>query len=79
MSEITFDFRADPSKVTFVVTWGDGTIDTYNNKTRNPPAILHRYAADGTYVVSITVNDGLGLPTSVTSASQDVTVQPDQA
>jgi hypothetical protein len=30
-------------------------------------------------VVSITVNDGLGLPTSVTSASQDVTVQPDQA
>ena len=78
LSQITFDPRADPSKVTFALDWGDGTKESYTAQTRNNVSgQLHRYAEPGTYTVSLTVNDGLGLSTSVVSTSKPVTVQHD--
>jgi putative cell wall-binding protein len=61
-SKVTLDKNAKTP--TFTVAWGDGQQNVYQQK-KPSPVPTHTYAAAGNYSVQLTVNDGLGLATSV--------------
>jgi PKD repeat protein len=61
-SKVTLDKNAKTP--TFTLAWGDGQQSSYNVK-KPTPAPSHTYAGVGKYSVQLTVDDGLGLPTSV--------------
>ncbi|WP_344655167.1 cell wall-binding repeat-containing protein [Catenulispora subtropica] len=65
LSGVVLDGRADPAKVTYTLTWGDGTQNTYTKATL--PAggkVRHTFPAAGTYSLKLDVNDGLNQPQS---------------
>ncbi|GAA2015402.1 hypothetical protein GCM10009839_08350 [Catenulispora yoronensis] len=75
LGSVAFDPRVDPAKATFTIDWGDGTKQTITAANRNTVSgEVHRYDTAGTYTISVTANDGLGLPTSVAAISKQVTV-----
>ena len=43
---------------TAIISWGDGTADTNVDPATSPMSESHTYADDGTYTVTVTVDDG---------------------
>ncbi|MFC5768639.1 PKD domain-containing protein, partial [Thauera sinica] len=64
----------DPEGHRVTVSWGDGSPDTVFSTSSANPGISHVYADDGSYTVTVTVDDQQGQANSIETDSFDVAV-----
>jgi autotransporter-associated beta strand protein len=80
--DVPFDLTAsaEPSPVdeaagfTYVVTWGDGSSDTYGPGATSAESVVHQYGQLGSYSITITASDKDGGSTVATSTIDIVPV-----
>ena len=72
-SKVVVDRTAKKASVTYTIAWGDKQTTTYTGKAQ-AALPTHTYTTAGSYRITLTVNDGLGLATSVASIARQTIV-----